>query len=160
MKKPFKETKIGAFLSSVAPTLIDTIGEVFPPAKFLKAFITDTPDLSPEDKSEALALLKDYEQEELDARLADVASAREMYKQKSDKADDIAKLVMRWNLPVIVALVVINILATMYLDKVLIAVIANVVGMVLQSLINERQTLINFFFGSSEGSKRKDEKSA
>mgnify|MGYP000997478666 CR=1 FL=1 len=77
MKKKFSETKVGAFLKDKAPGIVDAVGSVFPPAKLLGALIENHKDLSPEDKAQALELMKlDLEEEkEISVRwAADMAS--------------------------------------------------------------------------------------
>ena len=88
--------------------------------------------------------------------------AHETYRLKNDKQDRIAEQIIRWNLPVIFLLVCINIGLVYFLrDKeysTLIAIASNIIGVVIGNLMNERQAIINFFFGSSMGSKEKQEK--
>lgn len=88
--------------------------------------------------------------------------AHETYRIKNDKQDRIAEQIIRFNLPVIFLLVCINIALVYFLrDKeysTLIAIASNIIGVVIGNLMNERQAIINFFFGSSMGSKEKQEK--
>ena len=52
--------------------------------------------------------------------------------------------------------ILIEIVSVMYIDdKVLIAIISGAIGSVTTALLQERQQVINFFFGSSRGSKSK-----
>lgn len=89
-------------------------------------------------------------------------TAHETYRLKNDKQDRIAEQIIRFNLPVIFLLVCINIALVYFLrDKeysTLIAIASNIIGVVIGNLMNERQAIINFFFGSSMGSKEKQEK--
>ncbi len=159
MKKSFKDTKVGSFLSKVAPTVLDIVGDSIPGGKIIKSLIDNSNvELSVTQETELDNALKEYELQEYQMLLDDRANARSMYIAKSAQADTIANSIMKWNLPMILGLVVLNILATLYLDKALLAIIANVIGFVLNALITERSTLIQFFFGSSEGSKTKDNK--
>lgn len=88
--------------------------------------------------------------------------AHETYRMKNDKQDRIAEQIIRYNLPVIFLLVCINIALVYFLrDKeysTLIAIASNIIGVVIGNLMNERQAIINFFFGSSIGSKEKQDK--
>lgn len=88
--------------------------------------------------------------------------AHETYRIKNDKQDRIAEQIIRFNLPVIFLLVCINIALVYFLrDKeysTLIAIASNIIGVVIGNLMNERQAIINFFFGSSMGSKEKQDK--
>lgn len=83
--------------------------------------------------------------------------AHETYQSKSDMANDIATQIINRNLPIIALLVVINV-ALVYLMKdnsALIAIASNIIGVAIGNLFNERQAIVNFFFGSSIGSKDK-----
>ena len=77
--------------------------------------------------------------------------AHETYRIKNDKQDRIAEQIIRFNLPVIFLLVCINIALVYFLrDKeysTLIAIASNIIGVVIGNLMNERQAIINFFFG-------------
>jgi nicotinamide riboside transporter PnuC len=80
-----------------------------------------------------------------------------MYKVENVMADQIAKRVISWNLWVVFLAIAVEIIAVMYIDdKVLIAVISGAIGSFTTALLQERQQVINFFFGSSQGSKDKD----
>ena len=62
-KKKFNETKVGKFLSQVAPKLLNTVGGVLPDSGalgVLRNIITEAPtvDITPEDKEKALKLLE------------------------------------------------------------------------------------------------------
>lgn len=95
--------------------------------------------------------------EETKAVLADKQNARSIYEKTKDTSDRIAFRIMNWNLPVLAAMVIVNIVCIKFFDSTLLAIISNVLGQVIQMLINERLTVINFFFGSSQGSKEKSE---
>jgi len=92
--------------------------------------------------------------------LENTNKARDMYKSTGhEEADRIASHVIKYNLPVILALVVINIMAVTYLERgEIIAIVSNFIGMAIHALFNERQSVINFFFGSSKGSRDKSKK--
>ena len=64
---------------------------------------------------------------------------------------------MKYNLVIVFLLVIINVIAVWYLknDAAVLAIISNFIGITLGALLNERQAVINFFFGSSMGSKNK-----
>lgn len=91
--------------------------------------------------------------------LENVKDARDMYKEVNhDRADAIADHVMTWNLPIIVVMVILNILVVTFIEGgALIAIASNFIGMAMKQLMSERQTVMNFFFGSSMGSKDKDQ---
>jgi len=80
-----------------------------------------------------------------------------MYKAENKMADEIAKRVIVWNLWIVFLAIVIEILVVIYMqDKTLIAIISSAIGGLTTALLQERQQVINFFFGSSIGSKTKD----
>jgi hypothetical protein len=60
-KKKFSETKVGKFLSKVAPNILGVAGDILPDAGILgvvKNLIKKDPALPPEDKEKALMLLE------------------------------------------------------------------------------------------------------
>ena len=76
-RKPFKDTKVGRFLSDKAPHILDVAGELLPDAGLLGAIgkMIEKSDLSPEEKAQAhVGLLKLYELE-----VEDRKSARFLY---------------------------------------------------------------------------------
>ena len=115
----------------------------------VKTLIKDDPKITPEQEAEANKLIElDY---------ADIANARDMYKSTGHvMADKIADRVIVWNLWVVFLAIAVEILAVVYMeDKVLIAIISGAIGSFTTALLQERQQVINFFFGSSQGSKDK-----
>lgn len=85
--------------------------------------------------------------------------ASEQYSIHNEQADKIADSIMSRNLPTVFALVVINAvvvyLFTHYAANQIgqVAIISNLIGVVIGSLIQERQQVVSFFFGSSLGTK-------
>ncbi|NQY65966.1 MAG: hypothetical protein HRT38_20250 [Alteromonadaceae bacterium] len=108
--------------------------------------------------------LLDNEQEIDMAPYKDRQDARAMHNkhpEQADKiADKIADRVMTQNLPYIFILLIVNVLAVYFLKDqgAIIATISNVLGMTIKSLFDERICVTGFYFGSSMGSKNKDEK--
>ncbi len=152
--KKFKDTKVGKFLATAAPHVLDLVGDVFPPVETLSKLVNKS---SPElvgDPTYEKAL--EMYQEELKYHIENTKGAREIYSQSKDITDQLARKVMTWNLPIILLLVIINIFCVKFLDSTLLAIISNVIGMVMQKLFEERSVVTNFFFGSSQGSKQKD----
>lgn len=88
--------------------------------------------------------------------------AHETYRAKSTMQDTIATKIINNNLPFIVLLVLINIAVVYFLrDKeysVLVAAVSNIIGITIGNLFTERQSVVNFFFGSSIGSKDKQDR--
>lgn len=90
-------------------------------------------------------------------RLDDVKDARDMYEKNNKQASLIAENIIKYNLVYVMGLVGVNLAAIHFFkdEPALLAVLANVVGLVLSSLLSERQAVVGFFFGSSLGSKLK-----
>ncbi|MDC0598866.1 hypothetical protein OAP18_03415 [Gammaproteobacteria bacterium] len=90
------------------------------------------------------------------ANLEDLKSARNMYLEKNEMADKIADRVIRQNHWLVALLLVAN-GAVMVLidDKVIAVALGNLIGVSVNSLWQERQQIIGFFFHSSLGSKMK-----
>ena len=149
-------TKVGNWLrtigrSDILEKAIDIVGDVVTGDVLgaVKTLLKKDNAISPEQEKEGNRLIElDY---------ADRASARQMYKVENVMADQIAKRVISWNLWVVFLAIAVEIIAVMYIDdKVLIAVISGAIGSFTTALLQERQQVINFFFGSSQGSKDKD----
>lgn len=89
--------------------------------------------------------------------MADRANARAMHKINPEQANKVAEQIMRYNLVLVFLLVVINVLSVMYLadNGPVIAIISNFIGIAMHALLNERQSVTAFYFGSSMGSKMK-----
>jgi uncharacterized membrane protein len=162
--KPFKETAVGKFLSGKGfNSVINAAGSMIPGVKLLndvKEMVMGSDEyktLSPEDQQLFIELHR-QELEELDKRLADLANARDLYSDKNVMADEVAKRIINWNLPIIATMVLILIACIIYVpEKTLLALISTAIGSVTGQLLSERQNIINFFFGSSLGSKQKTE---
>lgn len=117
---------------------------------------------------DALLKLKELELKEADAlrkQVIDLAqmenekykTAHSSYQVKNDMADKVALQIITSNLPLIGLLVVLNV-SIVYLmedNATLIAIASNVIGVAIGNLFSERQAIVNFFFGSSLGSKQK-----
>jgi uncharacterized membrane protein len=93
-----------------------------------------------------------------DERVAHYSAAHETYRIKNEAADEIAGQIIKYNLPIIAMLVLVNIAVVYYMaeNATLIAIASNIIGLAIGNLFNERNTIVNFFFGSSQGSKSKD----
>jgi len=154
-KKKFKDTKVGRWLKMNAPDLLDTIGDIYPPVKLLSNLVSGRKDIDPVDKQQFEEYLKEYELE-LEYHTENTNGARRIYKNSKDITDRLARNIMYINLPLIVVLVIINIACIKWLDSTLLAIVSNVIGMTMQKLFEERSVVTNFFFGSSKGSKDKE----
>lgn len=109
-------------------------------------------------ESEVRALILEHESELMKLHLQDKSNARSMYKDKSSQADKVAHSIMVFNLPAIIALLLLNGAAVYYIENPAVAVaIGNAIGASISFLWQERQQIVGFFFGSSLGSKAKGE---
>lgn len=95
--------------------------------------------------------------------LEDVQDARDMYETASqEQSDKIANSIMKNNSNYVLLIVVLQIafffIAPQYitLDNGLVAIIANLCGIVITKLLDERLQVVTFFFGSSQSSRAKD----
>ena len=85
----------------------------------------------------------------------DRRDARALYAKKNTTADLVANRIISWNLPLIALLLIIYVVIFLVVKQQEVAVLmSNIVTFVLKGLLDERMTLIQFFFGASskEGS--------
>lgn len=162
--KKFSQTRLAKFFTEKHPDLLKTIAggidiadDFFPPLKIATAVINAT-GIADNDKAEVLKMVEEYEGTEYKDYLADVADARKTYREADHAmADSIAKRVIDWNLVIIMALVAVQVLAVYFIESTIAAVVTGVIGTITGALINERSTVINFFFGSSKGGQQNSE---
>lgn len=161
----FKDTAIFKTIKNIAPDVLDTVTDiaatVYPPLGVVNGLVDKALEVA-KNKGNKNAVVQlsaastGYNEEYKDY-LADIQNARAMYKETDhEMADDIAGKIINWNLVIIMALVGVQVYVIISVDGQVAAVITGVVGTVVGSLINERNTVVNFFFGSSKGSKDKD----
>jgi len=156
MKKSFKETAIGGFLGKVAPAVLDTVGDAFPPVKVLASLFDHELQVSGEDQKRFDELLAQYENEELKLYLADVADARDMQKTALGQDDVFSKRFIYWLTAgslflgflyvFVITFITIPAENQRFADTILGVVISIIFG-----------TIYNFYFGSSKGSKEKQD---
>jgi hypothetical protein len=147
-KEKHGKTLVGNFLSKAAPHILDIVGDVVPGGELatgvLKSLIDKDEKLSPQQKAEALNLLK------LDVE--NTKDAREMQKAALLQDDLFSKrfvyyLATFW-----------SVVGATYLFMATFTTVINpkmadtVLGFLLGTIV---ATIINFFFGSSQGSKDK-----
>lgn len=162
-KKSFWETGVGSILKKVAPSAIDLVGDVVPGGKLLKTIFNteiEQSNLSAVEKEEARLdfekALKEYELREREMILHDRANARDMQKAALAQGDNFSKRFIYyfaafWSLfsTVYIFWVTFGTVPeanTRFADTVLGFLLATIVG-----------TIIAYFYGSSDGSKKKDE---
>lgn len=154
--KPFKETKLGQFIKTKAPKVLDVIGDVLPDKGILgivKNLIDSTPDISPEDRLEFEKLIQDHEREMYGIEVDDRKNARQ-------RETDLAKTVghsdyMVWFLSAALLIAFFFIVWHLVRDTVPTEnreLITNIVGIIEGLLIS----IYSYYFGSSMGSRIKD----
>ena len=92
--------------------------------------------------------------------LNNTQSARDMYSESRVLADKIALGIMRYNFFFVVVLLICNAIACWYLKDhpAILSGIATTIGFVINAFIKERSDVSNFLFGSTLGSRMKDDK--
>tara|TARA_R110000803_G_scaffold169492_1_gene232514 strand:- start:831 stop:1349 length:519 start_codon:yes stop_codon:yes gene_type:complete len=166
MGKKFEDkTKFGKFLSKAKDRSIDVFQAVklAKEKDFIGAFteiksaLSKDPNNSNDDLISELVKKKREFREDYNQYFEDIKDARDTYEKTDHKiADSIAMRIINYNLWVVLLAVIIEILAVIFIDdKVLIAIISGAIGSITTALLQERQQVINFFFGSSKGSKDK-----
>lgn len=107
------------------------------------------------------ALLIEQEQALIALQYADLADARSLYAVEHGTADRLARQIMARNLIAVILLLGANAAALVFVtDPTSAAALGNVLGASIAYLWNERSQVVGFFFGSSIGSKLKDERAA
>lgn len=157
--KPFNDTKLGTFLKEKAPNVLNTIGHLAGesgiPIVSTIGHVVDS--MIPDMKEEIQPLIDDYEKNEFPLLMADLADARnrEVQIATSDKAPLISKII----LPVLAIVIVTLTFAMWYMvlykdfkngDK-------EIVLFILGSLSTMCAGVVQYFFGSSSGSRDKSE---
>lgn len=167
------KTRLGAILSKVAkslPSLADDVLNVVTSSNPIGTAFGVLKDKlkSPETGQVGDNFLKqinelsESEMKKFEMSLKDIDSARNMYTNTGhEQADKIAENIMKRNLPYIVVMASVNVLVLLFaesfdLSTAVVLAVGNVIGMVIQSLINERAQVVGFYMGSSIGSKLKD----
>lgn len=121
------------------------------------AAISQNPDLALEFKMAVMADSHIQDQMELE----DKKSAREAYKVHHQQADKIADRIMTINVPVLLVLAILQVCVIYFAQRFdlsveIVAIVSNILGIIIKSLLDERLAVTGFFFGSSLGSKTKD----
>ncbi len=93
-KKPFRETKLGKWITEKAPDVLVGVGDLLPDQGMIgivKRAINKIPNLTKEEKAEFEKLSKEYELEIFGMVLADVADARNMQIEALKQEDKFSK---------------------------------------------------------------------
>jgi len=154
-KKKFKDTKLGGFLSKVAPKVTDVLGNLLPDRGILgivKNIIDKDPDvnLSPEDMAE----YKRLEQEEFKSVLKDTQDARDMQKVALQQDDLFAKRYVYYLASFWSVVGAAYIFFATFTEVVNPRISDTVLGFLMGTIVS---TIISYFYGSSRGSKGKSE---
>lgn len=159
-KKPFKETKLGAFLTGQgASGLLTTIGQVATgnwvgAASSIKDMITGSTELTPEQKEVALKFLEqDLEGFRIEVEDRKDARAREVLINQSESSSWLAKNTIS----------IIAIMFTLFTCTLYILVLAgnlkssdNITFSVVSSVTGITMLIMGYYFGSSRSSQAKD----
>ncbi|MBN1340742.1 MAG: hypothetical protein JXA03_15545 [Bacteroidales bacterium] len=154
MKRKFKDTKVGQFIGKVAPDVIDTVGDFFPPVKLLKALLPEGI-LTPDQAVEFNAALQEYELKELHEYLKDMQDARQMNVkiQQADQASKISKIAAYIIDFVIVGATIL--VGMMLFFKSIPQENRDIAYVVFGALLTLCGTVVNFHRGTSQGSSKK-----
>ena len=153
VKKKFKDTKVGGFLSNIAPDLFKTglsLASGFLPDGGLLATlasnIKSSKEINDEQKVEALAFMSLDVQDRADARAMQVAIATSKESSKLAK-DFIYYFAAFWSVTSVVYLFCIT-----FMEITNVRAADTILGFLLGTII---ATIVVYFFGSSKGSKDK-----
>ena len=154
--KKFNETKVGQFLQQAAPEILELVGDTVPGAGIVTNLFKAKVDKTPEQESEFEKLIRDYEIEELKLRLSDVADARDLQKTALGQTDTFSKRFLYWLAAgsLFLGFVYIFVITFVKIPESNQRFAGTILGVVIATIIT---TIYNFFFGSSKGSKDKDE---
>lgn len=154
-KKKFKDTAIGGFLIKAAPGILDAVGNYFPPAKIIASLIGGDSSMNSADKEKALAMLQQYENERLQIDANDRASARDLQKAALSQDDLMSKRFLYFLAggSVFIGFVYVFAVTFFTLPEGSQRFADTILGVVISLIFG---AIYNFFFGSSDGSKKKD----
>jgi hypothetical protein len=154
MAKQFKDTKVGQFLSKVAPKVLDAVGDFFPPAKVL-TMLLDKEEIPLPERMELEKLIAEYEAKERADYLADVQNAREMQKTALTQEDKFSKRFVYYLTTgsLLLGFAYIFFITFFPIPQQNQRFADTILGVVITVIF---ATIYNFFFGSSKGSADKN----
>lgn len=152
-RKKFKDTAVGQFIGDRLPGVVDAVGDIFPPAKLLRALVGKE-DLSPEDRYKFMELVRKYETEDYQTEVEDRKDARAM-QGEAMKTND--KFIGRWlywfaMFSVVLGFVYVFLITFMEVPEQNQRFADTILGVVISLIF---AGIYNYFFGSSKGSSDK-----
>lgn len=158
-KKPFRETKLGKFLTQKVPKVLDKVGDFLPDKGLLgivKQMVDNDPDVPDADKLEFNRLLLDHEREMFALEISDRDSAR-------DREAELAKANRTDHLMYVAGYVAMG----TFISMVASVIYASIKGIPIEnSLFHQLMGIIEgvalsvfgYYFGASKGSRDKNAK--
>jgi len=154
-KKKFKETKVGQFLANKAPKILDAVGDQLPDQGVIgivKRLISSDPDISHEDKIEFEKLMQEHERQLAAIQAQDLASARDREVQFVKATGHVDYLMTFIGVVIFLSFIALQVVVVFFTvpeqnhDSFIhvMTIIDVSTGMIL-----------NYYFGSSRGSKEK-----
>lgn len=154
-RKKFKDTAVGQFVTDRLPDVADALGDIFPPAKLLRAIIGKEK-LDPTERLKFMELMRKYESEDYAYEVEDRKDARAMQVQ-AVVSDDI--FVRRWlhyfaMISIFIGFVYIFLITFVEIPEANQRFADTILGVVISLIFSG---IYNYFFGSSKGSGDKTE---
>jgi len=154
-RKKFKDTAVGQFITDRLPDVADAVGDIFPPAKLLRALVGKEA-LDPAERLKFMELVRKYETEDYQTEVEDRKDARATQRQAM-KSDD--KFIRRWLYwfaigSIALGFVYVFLITFMEVPEQNQRFADTILGVVISLIFSG---IYNFFFGSSKGSQDKTE---
>lgn len=154
MKKAFKDTKVGSFLSNVAPAVINIVGDSIPGGSLLKSIVADKATFTPDQRAEFDRLAAEYENKEMEMLLADRANARDMQKAALAQDDLFSKRFVYYLAGFIFIAFFTMMLLLFFIE--IPAGNSEIVYMSFGIFVGVVTTVAAYYYGSADGSKKKE----
>lgn len=151
----FWETKVGKLLKKVAPEAVDIIGDTVPGGRLIKTIFDSVAGVDPEVAQEFNAALKEYELQEMQMVLNDRANARDMQKSALVQDDRFSKRFIYYLASFIMLSIVVLLILLFFIE--IPERNSEIVYMAIGIFMGIVSTVAAFFFGSSAGSKNKED---
>lgn len=149
MKKPFKETKVGKFLSEKGSAIVDIVGDFVPPVEILSSLINNDPKMTIDEINEANKILMEEYRLELEDKQN--ARSREVELAKTGKSDHLMYATGYTGLVSFIAIIAaILFMPELEENRLFVHLMGLLEGVVVSSLFS-------YYFGTSKGSKDKQQ---